>query len=221
MNDARFIHDIEGFDTDTSLFTTIQTTGGGHIFDGVSTSDLQLLAEEYYMHSSQKRTSPMCRKWVLTSVDLTSWINKVAQACVTRYGRNWSRIWLAYFKTDYKPLDNYDMREVELPNLEDTTDINTKTNLTNSSKSKVYGFNSTDPVGDNESEVTTTGDKDKNETTSKTTRKGSRTLTRSGNIGVTTSMQMLTGEIEGRQFDFWEMVFSDIDRLLCFMMEAI
>ena len=91
----------------------------------------------------------------------------------------------------------------------------------NSSKTKVYGFNSDTPVGDNETEVNTTGDKDKNETTSKTTRKGSKTLTREGNIGVTTSMQMLTQEIEGRQYDFWENVFADIDRLLCFMIRGV
>ena len=219
MNDAKYMFEIEGLSSDTSLFTSIQTIGS--LFTGVTTAELQIIAEEYYMHSSKKRLSPICRKWVNDAVDLTAFINKVATACITRYGRNWDRIFNAYFKTDYKPLDNYAMREVELPNLTDTTDINTKTDLTNSSKTKVYGFNSDTPVGDNETEVTTTGDKDKNETTSKTTRKGSRTLTREGNIGVTTSMQMLTQEIEGRQYDFWENVFSDIDRLLCFMLRSI
>ena len=219
MNDARFMNEIEGFSSNTSLFTTIATTGS--LFTGVTTAELQILAEEYYMHSSRKRLSPICRKWVNDAVDLTAFINKVASACVTRYGRNWDRIFNAYFKTDYKPLDNYAMREVELPNLTDTTDINTGTDLTNTARSKVSGFNSTDPVDDSETTTTTTGDKTKNETTSKTTRKGSRTLTREGNIGVTTSMQMLTQEIEGRQYDYWMNVFNDIDRLLCFMLESI
>ena len=219
MNDARYMFQIEGLSTNDALFTSIQTIGS--IFDGVSTSELQGLAEQYFVHSAKKRLSPLCRKWVNDAVDLSAFINKVASACVTRYGRNWKRIYDAYFKVDYKPLDNYAMREVELPNLEDTTDINTKTNLVNSSKTKVYGFNSDTPVGDNETEVNTTGDKDKNETTSKTTRKGSKTLTREGNIGVTTSMQMLTQEIVGRQYDFWENVFADIDRLLCFMIRGV
>jgi len=39
-------------------------------------------------------------------------------------------------------------------------------------------------------------------------------LTRSGNIGVTTSQQMLTSEIELRQWLFFESVMNDIDRLL-------
>ena len=219
MNDAIFMKDIPGFASDTTLFTTIQTLGDD-IFEGMETSDLQVLAEEYYIHSSKKPLSALCRKWLTDAVDLQAFINKIASALLTRYGRNWARIWQAYFKTDYKPLDNYDMEEKETPDLIDTTDINTGTDLKNVSKSKVYGFNtaSDSPVGDSENEVTTTGDKTKNETTSKTTRKGSRTLTRKGNIGVTTSMQMLTGEIDGRQYDFWENVFSDIDRLLCFMM---
>ena len=219
MNDARYMKDIEGFSTDTTLFTTIATIG--ELFEEVSTSDLQLIAEEYYMHSSKKRLSPLCRKWVNDATDLPAFINKIASVLVTRYGRNWGRIWEAYFETDYKPLDNYDMIEKETPDLTDETTINTATDLTNIQKSKVYGFNSENPVGDSENEVNTTGDKTKNETSSKTTKKGTRTLTRSGNIGVTTSMQMLLGEVSGRQYDFWMNVFDDIDRMLCYILRCV
>ena len=218
MNDARFMYEIEGFDTNTALFTTIQTIGT--LFDGVSTGELQIIAEEYYMHSSKKRLSPICQKWVHDAVDLSAFINKIAQACVTRYGRNWDCIFNAYFKTDYKPLDNYAMKEVRTPGVETTIDVNTGTNIENSQESKVYGFNSTTPVDEAENKVTTTGDKTKNETTSKTSYEGFDTLERSGNIGVTTSMQMLTQEREGRQYDFWMNVFDDIDRLLCYIVQA-
>lgn len=220
MNKAIFMKDIEGFPTSNSLFTTIQTLS--NIFEGATTADLQLVAEEYFVHSATKRLSPLCQKWNEEAVDITAFINKVASALVTRYGDNWKRIYDAYFRTSYKPLNNYDMRETELPNLTDETTINTKTNLVNNQKSKIYGFNTeSDPVGDNETEVMTTGDKDKNETTSKTTRKGSRTLMREGNIGVTTSQQMLQSELDLRRFDYWKSVFADIDRLLCFMIYAL
>lgn len=48
------------------------------------------------------------------------------------------------------------------------------------------------------------------------TEKGSqdRTLTRHGNIGVTTSQQMLNSEIELWQWDFFSGVFKDIDKIL-------
>lgn len=41
------------------------------------------------------------------------------------------------------------------------------------------------------------------------------TLERSGNIGVTTSQQMLLSELELRSYDFFENMFSDIDKYLC------
>ena len=218
MNDAVYMKDIPGFASDTSLFTSIQTIGG--LFSGVSTSELQIIAEEYYMRSSQKRLSPICRKWENDAVDLTAFINKVSQACVTRYGRNWDRIYQAYFLENYKPLDNYNMKETKTPRVETTINVNTGTEIINDQESKVYGFNSTEPVNESENKVTTSGDKTKNESTSKTSYLGTDTLERSGNIGVTTSMQMLTQEIEGRKYDYWNGVFDDIDRLLCYILQT-
>lgn len=42
-----------------------------------------------------------------------------------------------------------------------------------------------------------------------------RELTRSGNIGVTTSQQMIQSEIELWQWNFYKQVFEDIDSILC------
>lgn len=42
-----------------------------------------------------------------------------------------------------------------------------------------------------------------------------RTLTRSGNIGVTTSQQMLESELELRKWNFFERVYNDIDSVCC------
>lgn len=218
MNDARYMHEIEGFSSNTGLIKAIQTKGA--CFPTLEDSDYSILSEEYYAHSSSKRLSPIMRKWVNDALDINALIDKVASALVSRYGRNWERITKAYFDTDYKPLDNYDMIETETPNLTDSTTINSGTEIINENKTNVYGFNSEIPVGDNTSKITTTGDKTKNETSSTTSKTGTRTLTRSGNIGVTTSMQMLVGEIDGRQYDFWKNVFTDIDRLLCFILQS-
>lgn len=213
MNDALRMKDIAGFSADVSLFTTIQTNGG--LWADIDATDLQTLAEEYYVHSSNKLLSPICRKWVNDAVDLTAFINKIAGALIMRFGKNWTDIWNAYFVAQYNPLENYSMEEKETPYLIDATTINTETDLTNTQKNKVYGFNSASPVGDSESEVTTKGDKTKNETKSTTSHTGNRTLVRAGNIGVTTSQQMLQSELDLRRLDYWEMVFKDIDRLLC------
>lgn len=46
------------------------------------------------------------------------------------------------------------------------------------------------------------------------TESGTRTLTRSGNIGVTTSQQMLESEIALWQWNFFESVYADVDSVL-------
>lgn len=111
----------------------------------------------------------------------------------------------------------------------------TNTDMTNakdvSSESGIYGFNSTESnptaSGTGDEDVHITGDKDDNyidrtssgssngshsETETET---GTETLTRHGNIGVTTSQQMLESEIKLRQYNFVEQMFKDIDSILC------
>lgn len=218
MNEARYMFQIEGLASDNTLFTAIQSAGS--CFPDVTTAELQLLAEEYYAHSSKKRLSPICRKWVDDSADLTAFITKVASALVTRFGANWKRVFETYFKTDYNPINNYDMEEVETPYLIDQTEISTKTKLVNTQENETYGFNSTDPVGESKTTITTEGDPTENVTNSKSSKTGNKKLTRSGNIGVTTSAQLVEGELELRKLDYWGKVFADIDRFLCYVVTS-
>lgn len=106
----------------------------------------------------------------------------------------------------------------------------------------IYGFNSNSPVpkgdsngnstvtthGDavnnvtteNETEtgtrnITETGTRTETETGTRTEREtGKRSLIRSGNIGVTTSQQMLESEIKLWEWNFYETVFKDVDTVL-------
>lgn len=218
MNSARYMFQIEGLASNTALFTAIQTAGS--CFGNTSTAELQLLAEEYYMHSSKKRLSPICAKWVHDAVDLSAFINKVASALVTRYGDNWKRIFEAYFEATYNPIENYDMTEVTTPEVTTTTTINTATKITNEQEGKTYGFNSGTGVPESENKVTTSGNADENESTSVQSFEGYDTLTRHGNIGVTTSAQLVSGEVELRKLDYWGKVFADIDRFLCYVVTS-
>lgn len=218
MNSARYMFQIEGLASDTTLFTAIQTAGS--CFPDVTTAELQLLAEEYYAHSSKKRLSPICQKWVDDAVDLPAFISKVSSALVTRFGDNWKKVFVAYLKTDYKPLENYDMTEVTTPEVITTTTINTATKITNEQEGKTYGFNSSEGVPESENKVTTSGNADENESTSVQSFEGYDTLTRHGNIGVTTSQQMLESELNLRKLDYWERVFKDIDRFLCYVVTS-
>lgn len=137
---------------------------------------------------------------------------------------NWLKKFSAYNLTAYKPLDNYNMEEVRTPDLteeidytqvindirKEDTDITSTTN--SDSKTGIFGFNSSgttsNPTADGTGNTTvnTVGDGEDNKVTTdneKTnvgtkTNTGTETLTRSGNIGVTTSQQMLQSELELR-----------------------
>lgn len=87
----------------------------------------------------------------------------------------------------------YNTTDAETRNMSDATTFNT-TNLETRNMTDTETRNTTD---------TTSGGNDE-----------ARTLTRSGNIGVTTNQQMLQSEIELRKWNFFLSVFNDIDSML-------
>ena len=169
---------------------------------------------------------------------------------------------------EYNPISNYDMTESETASgTTGNTRLNTGTQATaktgtittthtgtqgtsesnqasgtttGSADRGLYGFNSSESVGDStDSTSTTTGtsasgsstrtdnlsDTQTNNTTDTTTdnlsqsdsgtHSDTRTLTRSGNIGVTTSQQMLTAEREvGLWNFFYTVLFPSLDKVL-------
>ena len=154
----------------------------------------------------------------------------IAQAIYTIYIKNWN----ALYKTlslEYNPIENYSMTETE--NVQDThkgtlesngnnTNTYTETTLVNdTSNNQLWGFNSTDSVnsdkqtGDTTRDVESTMDNTHKNTDRETKDITSdRTLKRSGNIGVTTSQQMIESERQLWLWNFFESVFSDIDKIL-------
>ena len=125
-----------------------------------------------------------------------------------RFGAKWKSIYDA-FTTAYKPLENYSMKEKRTPNITKTT--NGTGTTTTDSETGIYGFNSTasNPSGTIDGNQT---DTITNRTEAET---GTEDLERSGNIGVTTSQQMLQSEIEVRKYDFYKQIYEDIDSILC------
>lgn len=154
----------------------------------------------------------------------------IAQVIYTIYIKNWN----ALYKTlslEYNPIENYSMTETE--NVQDThkgtlesngnnTNTYTETTIVNdTSNNQLWGFNSTDSVnsdkqtGDTTRDVESTMDSTHKNTDMETKDITSdRTLKRSGNIGVTTSQQMIESERQLWLWNFFESVFSDIDKIL-------
>lgn len=145
---------------------------------------------------------------------------------------------------DYNPINNYDSvenstdtheytgtqsTEHELTkNSTDTPDITRTSNGSNDSAGSLYGFNSTSAVPSDEANGTSQStDKETGTVTSNGTENGTNTrtdnlketitheLTRSGNIGVTTSQQMIESELELRKKQFYNIMIRDIINFLC------
>ena len=154
----------------------------------------------------------------------------IAQAIYAMYIKNWN----ALYKTlllEYNPIENYSMTETE--NVKDThrgtlesngydTNTNNENTIVNdTSNNQLWGFNSTDSVNSDKQIVNTTRNIDgsmnathKNTDTETKDNTSNRTLKRSGNIGVTTSQQMIESERQLWLWNFFESVFSDIDKIL-------
>ena len=161
---------------------------------------------DYYLnHSGEKYISPITAK--LYENDDSTYLTKLASLIVLKYSDKWNKIYKAFFEEEYNPIENYSMLEEENANI----------SITNSTtgKNNIYGFNTTYEDGvpqDNSSvESTTSGDFDDNH----------RTLARTGNIGVTTSQQMLQSEIELRQWNFYNMIMNDIDDVMCLSFRGV
>lgn len=178
------------------------------------------LEEDYFIENSSEKylsryVQLLINKFGNDSLELS---NQIAKHVVVKFGFKWWKISEA-ITTDYKPLENYNMEEIRTPNLREelTRKQNTDINVHSQTESGVYGFNSTEsnPTATGTGDNHTTGTKANNETEDVKSNTGTESLTRHGNIGVTTSQQMLESEIKLRQYNFIEEVFKDIDSILC------
>lgn len=119
---------------------------------------------------------------------------ELSKSIIIRFGERWEQ-YLKELAIQYNPIHNYDMEENEKVNtyLETSDDTDNYTN----------GFNSStaSPTDKSENTVIVDGDWDNNK----------RQLTRQGNIGVTTSQQMLEAEIKLRDENvFVERILKDV-----------
>ena len=221
---------IEVFDYD------FVTTSGKTIFDILSDAESypevalfinantkdNLNLDYFIGFSADKTIAPLLDKILQQDDDNENLSTKLAKIIYQRFGVKWQKLYNA-LNTEYNPLENYSMIETRTPDLTHDETINVKTNVTTSrttnETNSVNGFNADDPTpanaSDGSEDVTTSGDADDNETHSVKTETGTEDLTRSGNIGVTTSQQMLESEFEVRKHDFYKLIYKDIDSIIC------
>ena len=201
-----------------------------------SIDNTALDVEYFYNISGQKYTSPLVGRVLGSNDTLTpSDVNSLANVIFNMFGRNWLEQY-ATLNYEYNPISNYDMIETETINGE-TSDTTTHTGTvgtvasesatgsgSGSSENDVFGFNSVTATGDTSSSSSTSNTNTASGTNTRTdnltdanegTKEETRTLTRSGNIGVTTSQQMIESQ---RQLWLWNffynVVFPDINKVL-------
>lgn len=178
--------------------------------------------------SGGKEISPMVDA-VLSRADLlsTSDVELLCKTAYAVYGLNWNKQW-ATMEAVYDPIQNYSMVEEMIDDVTEhaydsaqaKTGKDTQTpDLTSTSSGDLYGFNSAEATPVNEQTDTATGTQTMDYDTS-VAHSGTDTdtrnyeLRRSGNIGVTTSQQMLQSERELWIWNFFrDVVFPDIDRI--------
>lgn len=179
---------------------------------------LALNSEYHYNIAGTRYISPIVRKMIDDNEYLSDiQCAELAGIIFTMHQKRWSKLWDT-LNFDYDPIENYSMTE-QMRNNEKEYEYgstNTRTpNLTKTSETELQGFNSDNYVPSDKFTDRETG-------TDTTARTGSDTetykydLTRKGNIGVTTSQQMIQSERDLWilwQF-FYDVVFPDINRIL-------
>lgn len=186
------------------------------------------LDRDYYLNQSgYKFCSPLTEYYITDGVINAVNYAQLAEIIAGMYMTKWVKLWQT-MSFEYNPINNYDMTESETINDEGATELRkTGTDTTNRIDTDnrtiargIYGFNSsaesnadrttdnnTNTVQDTLTHNTTDSGTNTNERT--------RTLTRSGNIGVTTSQQMIQSERDLWMWDYFRsVVFLDVDREL-------
>lgn len=193
-------------------------------------------------HSGDKNISPIIHRFLKSEDDQTR--SKLARIIYTMYADKWSHLWelmqIEYNPLEnYSMTENETPAETtRTVTPAETTETITPAETTVETKppriineDKISAFNSSDYVdrtlstseGDENAKGTESIDVDAAGTnkvevdeagTDVFTVQNARELTRSGNIGVTTSQQMAQSEIELRKWLYYESVFNDIDNVL-------
>ena len=146
-------------------------------------------------YSGEKVVGPLVTAYMEDDETVTD-ANKalIARSIVYMDSLKWQKAWETR-NLDYNPIENYNMTETELP---------AETTQSSTSNSGVYGYNSSTSVPADTASGSIVN-----------TTQTARSLTRSGNIGVTTSQQMIEQERKIALYDYFrEVVFPDLDKAL-------
>lgn len=153
----------------------------------------------YILEHGERILSPLAL--ALYQESASSFIARAADIVDSVFNNKWTRLYEAS-RLKYEPIENYSMIEEENTGRDEITDTIAFNNASQ------YGFNS------NYAAPSSTAQGSGGSHVEADFNKNHRKLTRSGNIGVTTSQQMIESEIELWQWVFIrDVVFKDLNEL--------
>lgn len=192
----------------------------------------------YLSRSGNKESAPLIDIFVEEGTLTDENRLKVARIVADMFYKNWEKLY-ATLNLEYNPIENYRMIEREGKNgvthnsesgtttaTENATENGNGTQSTvGNIENDVFGFNSDTSVGNNNSNSDSNSDTTYNKENSSNSNSShatqsngdmneNRELERSGNIGVTTSQQMIESERNLWNWNFIEQVMKDIDSVL-------
>ena len=227
MMELKKLYDVlpEGW---TSLFLSAMTDADWNEDETVDTSKVD--AAYIYGHSGNKWISDFTEHFLVDGKLTSDGITTIAGILWQIFGENWNMLW-EINKAEYDPLMNYDLTEEHdvdesgketMDRTHEGFDTSVNEGVANDNKdtSKVYGYNSANPVNASENASShkstntyTPGVSDKEEK-SFTDRNTHTEIHAYGNIGVTSAQDMANQSISLWKWKFWMNVMDDIDSYL-------
>ena len=169
-------------------------------------TDKESLTIDYLLNRYDRIMSPLfLRLYDHYEEDKEDTSDDIAKIIAMKFLFGWNKLAEALF-ADYNPIENYNMKENKETDFEEHTVTDNDETVTN----KYSGFNSATPSEVSESVTDGTIDTTKTDTGSK----AKNELTRSGNIGVTTSQQMIESEFNLRKKNLLDLIYKNIDTIL-------
>lgn len=187
----------------------------------------------YINRSGNKVASPLLES-EYSKFDITEVEERVGSILFSLYNNKWQKS-LEALHMEYDPLKSYEYNETETPDITITgtnnrtskevvagTNVNERDFSTVDNLS-VYGYNSTspEPKDKNTTSDTGTGTETINRTNDDTengnfsrTESGTRTIHKDGTTWVHTRQRLLKEEMQLREYDIYEVIFRDIDKIL-------
>lgn len=154
-----------------------------------------------YSHSNKLICASLC-----DNLDLATLVEMIYTLNI----ENWNKLFENYTIT-YKPIDNYSMTEKSKKTNTGSQNNTQSGTATSESTSSIYAYN-VDTSNPASSSTATSTPNLENVRTDNLVEENE--LTRSGNVGVTTSAQMIEENIKLWIWKFFDSVFKDIDRVL-------